>query len=373
MRKILFFSPTGFIGGAERNLINMCRYLPKDKYEPIVVLPEEGLLPQTLRKLNIKTIFFRKYFLHSGQIFNVLMGCYLLWKELKHEKIDIIHTNSIFSLYLPIYYGKIFRIPVFVHWADYDVRAGDRQAVNLFGRNTTVLAVSKSIYQTLVENGVQEKTLKLLFNGVEEPRIDQAETKQEFLARINAGAGDILLGITGRIDSWKGHIYAFQALAKLHNKKLKLIVLGDFHTAKNKDLRSNLENFIKEHDLQSQIIFLGFAENPAHIITHLDIVLIPSEYEPFGLVAIEAMALKKPVIASDVGGLREIIINNKTGILVPAKNATALAKAIQELTDKPELGIQFGEKGYFQYKNEFCMKRFIANLENIYEQRQKQR
>ncbi len=166
---VLFFSPTGHIGGAETHLVNMCKYLPRQGIVPTVVLPNEGALPGHLNKLGVRTIFLSPYFLQSGQIFNVLLGCVMVWWKTRKLKIDIVHANSIFCLYVPVYFGRFTGRKVFVHWADFDVQKGDRQLVNFFAKNTTIIAVSQCIHRTLIANGINPKIIRLLNYGIEAP------------------------------------------------------------------------------------------------------------------------------------------------------------------------------------------------------------
>jgi len=367
MKTILLFSPTGFIGGAERNLINICKYLPKKEFKVIVVLPFEGQLPGVLKKQGAMVIDFKTYFLHSGQIFNVLIGCVLLWWKLRKERIDIVHTNSIFSLYLPVYFAWLFRKPAFVHWADFDVRKGDKELINMFSRNTTVFAVSKSIQAHLIKSGIKEKVVKLLYYGNEQITKEICvEDRAIFNKKYNIQKNDIIFGMTGRIDDWKGHRYALKALVAIKHYPVKLFILGDYHLLKADSLKTELEAIINNNQLQDQVVFTGHINNPYELIKYFDIVLTPSDYEPFGLVATEAMALGKPVIASDVGGFRESVLDGETGFRVPAKNDLALAEKMEVLVRNTVLRDHMGIAGYERFKNNFSMDLFIKNIKEAY-------
>jgi glycosyltransferase involved in cell wall biosynthesis len=367
MKTILFFSPTGYIGGAERSLINMCKYLPEKNYRCIVVLPNEGQLPEVFNKLNAKTVFFNKYFLQSGQIINVIIGTLLLLWKLRKEKIDIIHSNSIFSLYIPIFFAWVKRKQCFVHWADFDVRVGDRNWVNFFRKNTTVIAISECIKKNLIENKIRPEIITLLYYGNEE--LSQEENREyeiDLREKYNLSKDTLVLGITGRIDEWKGHKYILKALGKLKNETVVLFVLGNYHLLKNPNLKVEVEAIINESEIQDKVIFLGHVNNPAHIIRQLDVVLAPSYYEPFGLVATEAMVMSKAVIASDTGGFKESVISGETGFLVPPKTVDEFSDKIKIYLDNRELVKKHGQNGYNRFIDRFTMDQFIANLNNLY-------
>jgi len=366
-KTVLYFNPTGFIGGAEKNLLLMCGRLPRNRYTPIVVLPEEGPLPRLLRDLDVETIYFPKRLVQTGQIFNVLWGCYTLRAVLKNRPpIHFIHSNSIFCLYLPVYYGWFTRKPVFVHWADFDARKGDIRLLNLFKSNTTVLAVSESIRKTLLQGGVHASIIEQLYNGIEEEPLVISD-RTAFLKRYRVSDTDYIVGITGRIDSWKGHRYAIKALKRLSDLPVKLFILGEYHQVKNPWLQYDLERLIHEENLSDRVIFTGFVENPRSFVYHFNAVLVPSDYEPFGLVAVEAMALKKPVIASRTGGLEEIVQDGVTGFLVPPKEEEALAERIRYLYMKRDIGRKMGEQGYDVFHKRFTGDIFIQKLIRHYE------
>jgi glycosyltransferase involved in cell wall biosynthesis len=232
MKKVLYFSPTGNIGGAERNLLLMCRKMPQNGYEPIVVLPNEGVLPPIFAKEKIKTIFFAKNFLEKGDFLSIIWATFLLWLKIRKEKVDIIHANSIFAMYLPIFYGAIFKIPVILHCADFDPKKGDIQFINFFAKNTTVIAVSEAIKNTLIEKNLKKEIITIIYNGYEPP-LQIKNTRAEFIKKWGIGENDFLLGITGRIDAWKGQKWGILALAKLKDLPIKLFILGDFHLIKN--------------------------------------------------------------------------------------------------------------------------------------------
>ena len=363
-KTVVFFNPVAHFGGAEANLFLMAKNLKKRGYKVVVVLPKVGKLVDSLQENGIDTVFLSEYWLKCGQIFNVLWSCFILLWKLRKYKIDLIHSNSIFTLYVPIYFGILKNVPIKMHWADFDARKGDVQLVNIFSKRIKVIAVSQHIYDFLIQNNMKREVLSLIYNGVEEPVIEceKKDVREEYKLNNN----ELIIGITGRIDDWKGHKTVIKALEPLKDLNIKLIIMGEFFLIKNNKLEIEIKELIKKFKLEEKIIFTGFQLKPANIVQVLDIVCAPSYYEPFGLVAIEAMALKKCVIASDTGGFQESVVNNKTGLLFPVKDEKILTEKIKTLYDNRDLILKYGEEGYQRYKELFHSDRFINEIEIEY-------
>ncbi|MGE4170286.1 MAG: glycosyltransferase [Candidatus Margulisiibacteriota bacterium] len=349
-------SPVSHIGGAEKNLVLTCKLLVAGGWRPVVVLPEGGELTAQLQALQVTCVHLKESLLKSGQIFVVLWAVMQLWWKLRRFHIDVIHANSIFSLYVPVYLGFIWGKKVWVTWADFDARAGDVALVNVMKR-VGVFAVSRSTHRFLLDHGMRPDAIQLLYNGTEKPQY--LEDPEAVRRRLGLGENDWCVGITGRIDGWKGHRTAILAFSKLSFPNRKLIIMGSYHLIKDPGLKADLESLITELNLTNRVVFTGYLQDPASVVNTLDVVICPSDYEPFGLVAIEAMALAKPVVASDVGGLSEIVLDGETGFLVPPKNSDALAEKLALLADNA-LAKTMGKKGQIRFEQCFTTDVFWA-------------
>ena len=131
---------------------------------------------------------------------------------------------------------------------------------------------------------------------------------------------------------------------------------------------SNLENLAAELDLGHRVHFLGYRSDIDTILQCMDIFALPSFGEGFGLVLLEAMACSKPVVATDVMSIPEIVQPGKTGFLVPAQDVSALAEALDTLIANPELWDQFGKAGFQRVKREFTVERMVRKTAEVYQQ-----
>lgn len=358
--RIALFNPTAQIGGAERNLLVMCQALKDRGIACIVVLPPKGTLVDALQGMGIPTILFPETELKSGQIVRVLWNCLRLWPRLRRFKPQLLHANSIFGMYLPVILGAVTRLPSVVHWADFDTRVGDIQLIKVTAPRNRVIAVSEAIRDTLTTAGAKSNTITVIHNGSPTPE-PSSDSRVDIAAEFSIPADDLWVGITGRIDDWKGHAYLIAAMSQLKDLAIHLIILGGGN-GRHPDFEAGIHRQVIELGLSDRITFTGFQADPSRIVRCLDIVICPSDYEPFGLVATEAMALAKPVIASATGGFLETVIPDKTGILVPTKSPDDLALAIRRLATDADLRHTMGIGGYHRYLDRFSVRPFIDSI-----------
>ena len=186
-----------------------------------------------------------------------------------------------------------------------------------------------------------------VWNGIEVNNIqtfkdeDMAEIRENY---FKSNKVEIIIALVGRINSWKGQqllLTAFNILSKT-NQNIKLVFLGS--APPNQEIfEIDLKNKIKEYNLEEKVIVIPFQKDITRFWNSIDIAVVPStEPEPFGMVVIEAMLAKKPVVASNHGGPTEIVIDNETGFLFESNNEILLANAIQKLVDNPNLRNSFG-------------------------------
>jgi len=168
---------------------------------------------------------------------------------------------------------------------------------------------------------------------------------------------DPVFGIIARLDKIKGHIYILEALKKLKNERVKLpefIFVGDGFE------RENLENFVRENNL-SNVKFVGETLNIGQYLKQMDVFVFPSLSEGLGIAILEALAAKKLIIASNVGGIKELIKDKETGILVEPANINHLYKAIKWVLENKEEAIIL-RNASFDWVNE---NRWLFDIKNV--------
>ncbi|MFH1226492.1 MAG: glycosyltransferase family 4 protein [Planctomycetota bacterium] len=223
--------------------------------------------------------------------------------------------------------------------------------------SNTVIALTESDKKDQVALSLApDKKFSVVYNGIDAPMNSSDKTVE-----IN---GRPILGVIGRLSPEKGQEYLLKAISILKPQypEIHLLVVGDGRQ------RAYLQSVAEQLQITSSVTFTGLVGNIYPLINKMDAVVLPSLYEAFGLVLLEGMVMKKPVIASNVNGISEIVEDNKSGILVPPRDAQALAEAIRKLVDNPDLAGVMGQNGFDRLADLFAKERMITRLEDIYDQ-----
>jgi glycosyltransferase involved in cell wall biosynthesis len=285
----------------------------------------------------------------------LLIGYKALLQTLKPEK--VLHTNWQHLLLLfPLLHPR--RDSFWVHEVFPD-KQQYRLLFRLLSRRLQYFApVSEAVSESLRRLGVPKKKIRVIHNGLASP--------DEVVERLPNLDDGIRIGIAGQVNEWKGHddlVEAFgQISAKWPNVELHIYGRGsdDYERElKRKSAKLGVDNKVKWH---------GFISDRAAIFGNLDICVVPSRTEdPLPTVAIEAAVFGLPVIATNRGGLPEIIEDGVTGILVRSDDPDDLAAAIQRLLASPELRSSMGIRAREHMLRHFSKERFVRDFMSLLE------
>lgn len=234
-----------------------------------------------------------------------------------------------------------------------------RQYVRLADK-ITAISPNVLLYLTDVAKISTRKVL-LLNNGIQIPEYPSAEEIFAKKKELGLLEGEFVIGFVGRLyNDHKRITDLVDALAICNDPRLKLIIVGD-----GRDKGEILEK-IDVLGLKESVILAGYQKNTSLYYSIFDLVCIPSAREGFGLVAAEAMIHRLPVIASNVGGLKDVILDSETGFLVTPLDPKELASKITLLFQNPHLRRMMGEKGYERALENFTSDRYCADVEALY-------
>ncbi len=268
---------------------------------------------------------------------------------------DCIHlfASSGLSVFVFLLIKEIFRVPIIatLH-TPYFYKGLNPILEPILKISDRVFCVSKWVLEQ-TKSLAPQTSLELIYNGLPHPKITPT---------LLSLSPSVLL-VMGRLAPEKGFDTAIRAfsLLKKGGSEARLVIVGGGPE------RSTLEHLAAELKLTDTIYFTGELkrEEGLHWINRASMILVPSYFEPFGLVALEAMLMKRPVIASRVGGLEEIVLDGETGILIPPADPIALSRAIQTLIDQPVLAIQMGVNGYKRASERFTLEQNLIAYEGL--------
>ncbi len=219
-----------------------------------------------------------------------------------------------------------------------------------------IVAISESISFQLQSGGVPASRIRIIYEGM-----DLALYPPRSEPRNHAPGEPTVVGTVAHLSEEKGLFYLVEAAAMIPDvcSKLRFVIVGDGKC------RQSLEDQVRSRGLQDCFEFIGFVESPAEQIRRFSIFVLPSLSEGLSSAILTAMATALPVIATDVGGIPELIRNGENGLLVPPRDHRALARAIEELVDDPEKALEMGRQGRMRMEKNFTLERKILETERL--------
>lgn len=339
MKKKLFICITKSVwGGAQKYVYDLATNLPKEKYNISVLLGENGELKKRLDNSGIKTILLE----NSQRDINIKKEFKLfleIFRVFRKEKPDIIHLNSSKMGGVGAFAGRIAGVKKIIFtghgWAFNEERNTFQKILIWKLHVLTILLSTKSIAvskTTKKQIGWPwNRKMVVIRNGLEEINLkSKEEARKEIEKKISKEklTNSIWIGTISELHRTKGLKYAIEAISKIKN--VIFIIIGE-----GKE-RKNLEEISSKLGAKDKIFFLGRIETASQYLKAFDIFTLSSVTEALPYCLLEAGKASLPTIASGVGGIPEIIENEKTGILVPPRSPEEIRVAIENLIKHPE-------------------------------------
>ena len=362
--RILHLIHSAAFGGGPAMVELLCRRLHGQDFEMSLVTSDDGELPARLDALGMRIELLP---LARKQTF--VKNIPRLAGVIRAQAPDLVHVHGHFAASL----GQVAiqlagRVPTIysVQWPAYLDDDGPYSRVRNWlaerlscGLARRVVAVSDHDRESLLQRRLcVPAKLTVIHNTYDPERIAAGDgTSLPLVARARSEAdGGPVLGFIGRLVDQKGCevlVRAMPQVLALH-PTARLTIVGDGPQ------RPRLQSLVNDLDLQKAVVFAGFQPVTGALLDRMDALVVPSIYEPLGIVALEAMARGRPVVASAVGGLPEVVEDGKTGVLVPAGRVIELAAAINRLLDSPQTRQSMGRAGLQRVRERFSPDLCIA-------------
>ncbi|MBI4640808.1 MAG: GT4 family glycosyltransferase PelF [Candidatus Tectomicrobia bacterium] len=365
-------------GGAPLALFGLLDRLDHHRYEMALAT---GLAPDSqrdlideARKRGYQVIPIPSLVRQIDPVKDFLALCHL-WRLIRSGGYDIIHTHKSKGGFLGRLAAKLAGAPVIIHSPHGHVFEGyfgpavsrlflelERVAGRFSDKIVALTESERNEYKawrigderrvTVIPNGIDIATYKR-----------QGGNSQDKRAELGFSGREWIIATVGRLVPIKGHTYLIAALKRVIEKvpEARLWLIGDG------PLRKALEEEVEALGMARYVSFLGLRDDVPELLSAIDLFVLPSLNEGFGLVLIEAMVMEKPVVAFEVGGVPDIVIHGEVGLLVPARDVEALATAIISLEQDRALAKKMGQKGAMRVKAYFGIEVMVEKFESLYE------
>lgn len=356
-----------FLGGAGSiHTIRWVNSLSEKGIEVILVSLKEEV--ETIGKINdnVKVIY-----LPFGTKLGYYLNVFALKKIISKEKPDLINAHYASG------YGTLGRLSGF-----------NKKLLNVWGSDVYDFPNESKLKKRIIEKNLKnytaiastsycmaEETKKYLENKSKEIFITPFGVDTEKFKNLNIEKkeNEVIIGIVKTLTEKYGIEYLIKAIKELENildienyKKIKLLIYG------KGELKNKLEDLTKELQIEDKVIFKGYISNEdvPKALNEMDIFVVPSilDSESFGVAAVEAMACEVPVIVSDVDGLKEVVVNNETGFVIPKKSPKEIANKIKILIENNDIVKKFKKNARDRVLKLYDWNKNVENMIKIYKE-----
>lgn len=366
--KIVYCITKGTWGGAQKYVLNLAAHGKEKGHDVVIVSGKAGILLDECRKRNIRTILIPELdrdinpFLDAASLFRLI-------SVLRSEKPDVLHLNSSKIAGLGAVAARLTNVPRIVFtahgWPFLEERPRTQAVTIIFFSWLTalfshvVIDITEATFKRVYRWPLVGHKMRLIYNGVDTktlPLLDRMAARKQ----LGIEDGVFAIGLATEFTKNKGVTYALEAFARIKNPASRLIIVG------RGELEEKLKLEARELGISDRVQFKGFLPEVSRYFKAFDIIIVPSIKEGLPLTVIEAGHANVPVVATNVGGIPELL-DRECGILVESKNPDALAGAIESLMENEELrnrlAARFGQK----VRASFGLKPMLRKTFNLYE------
>lgn len=284
----------------------------------------------------------------------------------KEQKADIVHTHNPGTLIYGAIGALLADVPVIInteHGYGYSI-GRPKKVVETLLRNWVdmTISVSNTLKGQLSNSLIHSKKITTIYNGIDPSPYNEISAAYSLRKRFGFLPTDTIVGNVARLAEVKNHYLLLRVMKKIIEEipQAKLLIVGDG------ELRNKLEAFAKDLGISNNVVFGGEVDNVSELLHLMDIFVLSSTYEGISITILEAMASGKAVVATNVGGNPEIIINGETGILVPLNDKDTMAQTIITLLKDRNRAFIMGMKGKKRVEECFNINTMVKKTEKLY-------
>ncbi|MDH3603178.1 MAG: glycosyltransferase family 4 protein [Candidatus Tectomicrobia bacterium] len=341
--------------GGEQQVLYLSQALRAHGYDNMTICPPHSALYQRTRDAGLPAYGLRMH--HELD----LIAAWKLGRYLQRQQVDILHMHAPHAHTIGLLACVLApRVRQVVSRRVDFAPIRNRFSRWKYGRpQVQYLTVSNAVRQVMLGSGIPDAQVQTIHSGIDLKRCEHVPDASPLFS-----PGTRVIGTVGHLAGHKGHRYLLDAMQLILQEEpsVGLAIAG------TGDLREELEAQAEALGITQQVCFTGFRHDILSFIRDLEIFVFPSNLEGLGTSVLDAMALGKPVVATQAGGIPEMVQDGVTGLLVPPRDPKALAQAILQLLRQPTLSTRFGEAGAQRVKEHFTAERMASQTMQVYRQ-----
>jgi glycosyltransferase involved in cell wall biosynthesis len=351
--KVLQVISSSATSGAERHVLDLSEAMARHGHSVELICPGPGWLPEAATAagltVHLSPMKGRGWFRTMGLICRLSM----------RGRVDVIHTHLTRAAYIGYSAGLVTGRPVVT-----SVHIANNDAIyrRLAHRHNRLVAVSGFVRGMLHGRGVPDRYIDTVYNGTDFLAYEPAEplaVKDE----LGIPRERRVIGLIGRICRDKGHLEMVRALRRVckHHPEAHAVFVGRIEQG----FEDEIHDLVRSEGMSDRITFTGLRTDVPRVLDACEIAAMPSRMETFGIAAIEAMARSRPVVASRVGALPEVVRHGQTGLLVDS-DTEELAEAFTYLLEEERIRLEMGECARKLVEEKFSIPQMASRFEHVY-------
>lgn len=383
--RVLFLHPSDELYGSDLVLLNLLRGLDRARVHPLVVLandlPYEGLLSRELTASGIEwrrlpiAVIRRKYFTPTGLvrfINRLRQSTRMISRVIEEERIDLVHSNTL-AVWTGALAAQRTKRPHIWHVHEQIERPSVlRDFMRWFvpRHATRVVSVSEAGLNHVLVTPKARKIGMVLYNGLDGREWMNAGGRERVRQELGCGPDDVVVGMVARISSFKAPDLFVEAASQLVARfpQVRCFIAGGPVPGQTAMLEQ-VQHMMAESPAPERIRLLGFRRDTPDVMAALDVLVQPSrDPEQCSMTILQAMFAGKAVVATDVGGNKELVVDGHTGVLVPREDAAALASALAKLVEDGGTRAAMGRAGQRRALEQFTLEYQIVEFKRLLEE-----
>jgi glycosyltransferase involved in cell wall biosynthesis len=386
--KIVFYNHTGKVSGAERLLLNALMRLDGVEFERIMLCPadgplaglaaEAGMTVRTVANLEARFTWRPGAFLRYGKSFIEVISDFR--RKIIDLNPDLVHANSIRAGLVATIATMGLKMKIVWHLHDLLPRHPLSSAIRMvaaLSKRSRMIAVSQAVRKNFagrVSSSLNNR-ITVILNAIDLKNFSAVgNDREEIRNNLSLENGDFAIGIVGQLTPRKGQMELLEAFEKLLRKvpRAVLVIIGAAIFNRDGEYEELLRSTAPRLGISHRVRMLGARQDVPEIMRALDLLVVNSRQEPFGLVACEAMAVGTPVLATACDGLPEIIDHRRNGWLVPFGDQQTLVDALSLLAERPEVRRELAGVAREDVAKRFALERYMNELQAFYREHARQ-